>query len=194
MRRPVVSRRHWLASAGASVALACAERTRAAAESRPKVAAVFTELRLRSHAFHILTSLMGPYLFRGKWIDPGVDVVSFYADQFPQGDMTREASERFKVPLYQTIEEALCLGGKTLAVDAVCLIGEHGRYPRNELGAVMYPRKEFFDKIVAVIERSNRPVPVFNDKHLSYRWDWAKQMYDDAQRLKIPFMAGSSVP
>jgi len=62
------------------------------------------------------------------------------------------------------------------------------------LGQRMYPRKEFFDQIVAVIEKSKRPVPVFNDKHLSYRWDWAKQMYDDAQRLKIPFMAGSSVP
>ena len=37
-------------------------------------------------------------------------------------------------------------------------------------------------------------MPVFNDKHLSYRWDWAKAMYDDARRLKIPFMAGSSVP
>jgi len=47
---------------------------------------------------------------------------------------------------------------------------------------------------VAVIERSTRPVPIFNDKHLSYRWDWAKEMYDTAQRLKIPLMAGSSVP
>jgi hypothetical protein len=155
---------------------------------------VFTELRLRSHAYHILTSLMGPYLFRGKWLDPGVDVVSFYADQFPSGDMARDASERFKVPLFKTIDEALCLGGKSLAVDAVLLIGEHGRYPRNQLGQTMYPRKEFFDQIVAVIERSKRPVPVFNDKHLSYRWDSAKAMYDDAQRLKIPLMAGSSVP
>ena len=49
---------------------------------------------------------MGPYLFRGQWRDPGVDVVSFYADQFPNGDMTRDASERFKVPLYKTIDEA----------------------------------------------------------------------------------------
>jgi len=58
----------------------------------------------------------------------------------------------------------------------------------------MYPRKEFFDAIVAVMRRSDRFVPVFNDKHLSYRWDWAKGMYDDAKRLGIPLMAGSSVP
>ncbi|HMC10105.1 MAG TPA: hypothetical protein VKH44_02400, partial [Pirellulaceae bacterium] len=194
MRTYPLSRRKWMGVAAAAAASAYAPSGRAADPPRPKVAAVFTEMRLRSHAFHILTSLMGPYLFRGKWIDPGVDVVSFYADQFPNGDMTRDASERFKVPLYKTIDEALCLGGKTLAVDAVALIGEHGRYPRNELGQTMYPRKEFFDQIVAVIDRSKRPVPVFNDKHLSYRWDWAKAMYDDAQRLKIPFMAGSSVP
>jgi hypothetical protein len=149
---------------------------------------------MRSHAFHILTGLMGRYLFCGQWIDSGVDVVSFYADQFPNGDMAREASERFKVPLYKTIDEALCLGGKTMAVDAVCLIGEHGRYPRSELGQTMYPRKQFFDQIAAVVERSGKPVPVFNDKHLSYRWDWAKAMYDDARRLNMPFMAGSSVP
>src|SRR5436190_7428963 len=194
MRTYPLSRRKWMGVAAAAAASAYAPSGRAADPRGPKVAAVFTEMRLRSHAFHILTSLMGTYLFRGKWVDPGVDVVSFYADQFPNGDMTRDASERFKVPLFKTIDEALCLGGKSLAVDAVALIGEHGRYPRNELGQTMYPRKEFFDQIVAVVERSRRPVPVFNDKHLSYRWDWAKAMYDDARRLNMPFMAGSSVP
>src|SRR4029079_5265878 len=107
---------------GASAAAAAIARARSADPPRPKVAAVFTEMRLRSHAFHILKSPMGPYLFRGKWLDPGVDVVSFYADQFPNGDMARDASERFKVPLFSTIDEALCLGGNSLAVDAVCLI------------------------------------------------------------------------
>jgi hypothetical protein len=29
---------------------------------------------------------------------------------------------------------------------------------------------------------------------LSYRWDWAAEMVDVARELKIPFMAGSSVP
>src|SRR5439155_22621461 len=89
--------------------------------------------------------------------------------------------------------DALCLGGKELAVDAVLSIGEHGTYPTNAKGQHEYPRKRFFDEITAVFRRGGRAVPVFNDKHLSYRWDWAKAMYDTARELKLPLMAGSSV-
>jgi hypothetical protein len=190
-----LSRRELLVAAGsAAVACASANWGLAAEPRRPKVAAVFTELRLRSHAYNFLVNLMGRILFRGQLVDPGVDVVSFYADQFPPHDMAREASRQFKVPLFDSIDKALCLGGKELAVDAVLLVGEHGDYPANELGQVMYPRKEFFDQCAAVMKRSGRAVPLFNDKHLSYRWDWAKEMYDTAQQLKMPLMAGSSVP
>lgn len=161
---------------------------------RPKVAAVFTELRFRSHAFNILENFLEPYVFNGRKTEPGMEVVSFYADQFPENDMARDVSKRYRIPLYKTIAEAVCCGGKDLAVDAVLLIGEHGEYPFNELEQHQYPRKEFFDEIVKVVEASGRAIPIFNDKHLSYRWDWAKEMYDRAKRLRIPFMAGSSVP
>lgn len=161
---------------------------------RPRIAAVYTELREFSHAYHILEAHMGPYLFNGELTDPGVDVVSFYADQFPDKDMTREAVARLKMPLFDTIAGALTLGGDRLAVDGVLLIGEHGTYPSTELGQVMYPRKEFFDQIVAVMDKSRKYVPVFNDKHLSYRWDWAKEMYDTAKNRGFALMAGSSVP
>ena len=190
-----LTRREVLMAAGsAAVASAGSRWLCAAPPKRPKVAAVFTELRLRSHAYNFLVNLMGQILFRGKYEDPGVDVVSFYADQFPPHDMARQASRQFEIPLYDTIEKALCQGGKELAVDAVLLVGEHGDYPANELGQVMYPRKEFFDECAAVMKRSGRAVPLFNDKHLSYRWDWAKEMYDTARQLKMPLMAGSSVP
>jgi hypothetical protein len=188
------TRRQLLQFAALTAAMAALRQGRAAADPRPKVAAVFTELRLRSHAYNFLVNLMGKILFRGQWVDSGVDVVSFYADQFPSGDMSRDVSRRFGVPLFDSIDKALCLGGKELAVDAVLLVGEHGDYPVNELGQTMYPRKEFFDQCAAVMKRSGRAVPLFNDKHLSYRWDWAKEMYDTARALKMPLMAGSSVP
>src|SRR5207247_1385815 len=123
------------------------------------------------------------------------DVVSLFGDQFPAGrDMARAVSKVYSIPIFSTIAGALTLGGKELAVDAVLSIGEHGDYPRNSKGQREYPRKRFFDEIVAVFRESRRVVPVFNDKHLSYRWDWAKAMYDTARELKIPLMAGSSVP
>ena len=161
---------------------------------RPRVAAIFTEFRFRSHAYNILENFLRPYLFRGKLTDPGVDVVSFYADQFPDNDMAREASKRFGIPLFKSIDQALCVGGNKLAVDAVLSIGEHGNYPVNKRGQRMYPRKEFFDQSVAVMKRSGRFVPFFNDKHLSYRADWSQEMFETARRHGFPLMAGSSVP
>lgn len=166
----------------------------APAKKRPKVAIVYTAFAHRWHAHVLMENFLNPYLFRGKLTDPGVDVVSLYADQHPAGDLTPQTSRDYNIPVYKTISDALCLGGKELAVDAVLSIGEHGSYPKNDLGQVMYPRKRFFDEIVAVMKRSNRFVPVFNDKHLSYRWDWAKEMYDTSVEYGIPFMAGSSVP
>ena len=81
--------------------------------------------------------------------------------------MAQEVSRQYRIPIFKTIDEALCLGGKRLAVDAVLSIGEHGQYPTNELGQTEYPRKRFFDAIVAVMRRSRRFVPLYNDKHLS---------------------------
>jgi len=197
MTGAVTGRRDFLMQTGGLAAAAMFGPVAAAAQEavrRPRVAAIFTELRFRSHAFNILENFLGPYLFCGRKTDPGVDVVSFYADQFPDKDLAREVSQRFRVPLFDSIKGALCRGGDALDVDAVLLIGEHGDYPSNELGQHMYPRKEFFDQIAAVVGKSGRSVPVFNDKHLSYRWDWAKEMYDTARRLNMPLLAGSSVP
>ena len=165
------------------------------AEKRPlKIAAVLTEFTYRSHAHVLLENFLEPYLFNGKLTSSGMEVVSFYVDQFAERDMAREVAARYGIKIYPTIPGALCLGGEQLAVDGVLSIGEHGKYPINEKGQQEYPRKRFFDEIVSVFRRSGRVAPVYNDKHLSYRWDWAKEMYDTARSLKIPFMAGSSVP
>jgi hypothetical protein len=190
----MTTRRQFLGSAGTALALSTMPALAMKPKKRPKVAAIFTEFTYRSHAHVILENFLEPYLFNGKRTEPGVEVVSFFADQRPRGDMTDDVAREYKIPIFKTIDEALCLGGKELAVDAVLSIGEHGRYPRNKLGQVKYPRKRFFDAIVAVMRRSKRVVPLYNDKHLSYRWDWAREMVETARELGIPFMAGSSVP
>ena len=55
-------------------------------------------------------------------------------------DLSAEKARRFGIPTYKTVREALTLGGDTLAVDAVILIGEHGDFPTNEFHQKMYPR------------------------------------------------------
>ena len=162
--------------------------------TRTKVAVVLTIFYERSHAHVLLENFLMPYLFNGKETDSGVDIVSFYVDQFPANDMARDTAKRYGIPIYDSIDKALCLGGESLAVDAVLAIGEHGDYPSNALGQKMYPRKRFFDEITAVMKRSKRSVPIFNDKHLSYSWKQAEEMYKTSRDMKIPFLAGSSVP
>jgi hypothetical protein len=50
------------------------------------------------------------------------------------------------------------------------------------------------EQIAAVFRKTGRSVPVFNDKHLSYSWEKAKQFVAWGHELKFPLMAGSSLP
>ena len=193
-----LNRRQWLCASGSAIAWTAAGGTnlcQAAPEKRPRVAAVVTEFTYRSHAHVILENFLEPYLFNGQVTNSGMDVVSLYVDQFPEGrDMARDVARKYGIEIFPTIGATLRRGGSELAVDGVISIGEHGNYPTSERGQTMYPRKRFFDEIAAVFRQSGKSVPVFNDKHLSYRWDWAAEMMQVARELKIPFMAGSSVP
>ena len=58
----------------------------------------------------------------------------------PDGDLSGGRAREFGFQVYPTIAEALRCGGKELAVDAVLIIAEHGNYPRNEKGQILYPR------------------------------------------------------
>ncbi len=148
-----------------------------------------------SHAQHIVDRFLDGYGWNGTHHYPPMDLVSLYVDQVGSTDLSRERASRHPtMKLCASIPEALTLGGSKLAVDGVVLVGEHGRYPRNEKGQTEYPRYEFFKQIVGVFRSSGRSVPVFSDKHLSWNWEWAREMYDTARQLEFPFMAGSSLP
>jgi hypothetical protein len=158
-----------------------------------KVAALITEYRRNSHADVIIGKILEGYLQDGG-AGPNLRLVSMYVDQFPANDMSRELARKHKFTIAETIAGALTLGGNSLAVDGVLSIGEHGKYPHNEKGQHLYPRRRFFEGIAAAFARTNKSVPVFNDKHLAATWDDAKWMYDKSRELFVPFLAGSSLP
>ncbi len=164
-------------------------------KGRLKLAAIVTRYFKYSHAQHIVDRLLDGYGWQGSYHHPPMDVVSLYVDQVGPDDLSRERASRHpEMKIYPTIAEALTRGSSKLAVDGVVVVGEHGKYPRNEKGQTEYPRYQFFQQIVEVFRSSSRTVPVFNDKHLSWKWEWAKEMYDTSRSMQFPFMAGSSLP
>ncbi len=158
----------------------------AMAQASPKrIAIIATVYKYLTHAQHIGDRFIIGYPRDGEWHKPPVEVVSLYVDQPP--------SIR-KLPTYPTIAEALRCGGSKLAVDAVMIIAEHGDYPVNEKGQILYPRFEFFEQVAKVFEEDGRSVPVYNDKALSYSFEKALKMRDTSRRLKFPMLAGSTLP
>jgi len=166
----------------------------APARGPKRMAIVATVWKYLSHAQHMGDRFLVGYPIDGAWRTPNVEVVSLYVDQKPDDDQSAERARSFGFSVHPTIAEALRCGGDKLAVDSVLVIGEHGEYPRNEKGQILYPRYEFFKQIVAVFEADGRAVPVYNDKHLSYSFAKAREMVADSRRLKFPMLAGSSLP
>jgi hypothetical protein len=169
------------------------------ATSRPKIAAVITIYQKLSHGQHIVDRFLEGYGWNGEHHHPAMDLVSLYVDQRGAGqlgpDLTDDRAQRFPgMKVYPTIAEALTQGTGKLAVDGVVIVGEHGKYPRNEKGQTLYPRYEFMQQVIEVFRSSGKSVPVFNDKHLSWSWDHAKEMYDTSKKMGFPYMAGSSLP
>src|SRR5205809_7944979 len=140
-----------------------------------RIAVVTTIYRYLSHAQHMADRFLIGYPHAGQWHRPDMKVVSLYVDQKPEGDQSAERGKEFGFTVYPTIAEALRCGGDKLAVDAVLIIGEHGKYPKSAFGQTQYPRYELFKQVVEVFEKDGRVAPVLHEKHLSWKWDWAKE-------------------
>jgi len=158
------------------------------------VAAIVTVYRHNSHADIIVSRLLQTDTLDGKGKDSPLKLVSLYTDQRATGDTSKflAASHRFRIS--DSIEDALTLGTGKLAVDGVLLIAEHGNYPKSPTGNTQYPKRRFWDETIKVFKASERVAPVFVDKHLADNWTDAKFIYDTAREMKIPLMAGSSLP
>ena len=173
---------------------AWASQKLAGAAGRKKIAALSTTYHVRSHSDNFITRFLEGYWIDQRHYESPADVVSLYMDQVHPADIGHRLSTAYHFPVTKSIADALTLGTGKLSVDGVLMVAEHGEYPFNDKQQQLYPRYEFFEQIVQVFRRSGRSVPVFSDKHLSYDWTKAKQMYDWSRELNFPFMAGSSLP
>lgn len=160
---------------------------------RPRVAAINSIYRLRSHAYHIAGRFIHGYTRNGFHHQPPFDLVRMWNHQQPKDDLGPSVCKTHRIELTKTIEEALGVNGG-LDVDAILLIIEHGDYPVNDRGQVLYPRYEFFEQIVDVFRKVGRSVPIFVDKHLSYDHKLAAKMVSTANEMNFGLMAGSSLP
>lgn len=166
----------------------------ALSEERPKVAGLTTVYYHNSHSDLILGRFVETDTLDFKGPELPLDLVSLYVDQFPENDTSRAVAKKHGVPIFGNVRQALTLGTGKLAVDGIFLIAEHGRYEKSETGQTIYPKKRLFAEVIEVFEESGCVVPVFMDKHLADNWEDAKWIYDEARRLGIPMMAGSSIP
>jgi hypothetical protein len=189
-----ITRRRFLATTTSALGIASlGQPSNAETPGRPpRVASINSIYRYKSHAYHIAGRFIHGYTREGAHHQPPFQLVRMYNDQYPDDDLSRDVCGRHKIDLSKTVAEAL--GGERLDVDAVLLICEHGDYPLNEFGQILYPRYELFRQIVEVFRRSKRSVPVFVDKHLSYDHRRAAEMVATARELNFGLMAGSSLP
>jgi hypothetical protein len=193
-----MNRRDFLAAAAALTAGSLSSpRLTASGANRKRIASINSVYFKLSHAYHITGRFIYGYTLKGRHHKPAFDVARMYNHQYHAGgrmhDLSRPLAKAKGIELADTV--AAALGGKdSLDVDGVLLIIEHGDYPRNKLGQILYPRHEFFDQVVEVFKASKRGVPVFCDKHLSYDHVKARKMYDTAKEMGFGLMAGSSLP
>ena len=208
--KPGSTRRRFLEMTGATVGMAGlgdpvgpvrgseAEQPPAPSSGgRSKVAALTTVYHYLSHAYHIVGRFIDGFsIHDGTGLHkPPFEIASLFIEQTSEAtDLGRAKARLHGIRQSPSIADALTLGTGKLAVDAVLLIAEHGEYPYNEKLQKLYPRGRFFGEVLEVFRSSGAAVPVFSDKHLSYSRPEAQQMVDQAKILKVPLMAGSSLP
>ncbi len=164
-------------------------------QKRPRIACLISYWGLpTSHADWIVNKLIDGYWWKGAPTASQIEVVSVYIHQFDTSLLGQKVCKAKNIPIYKSVSEAVTLGGTELAVDGVVIVCEHGNYPTDLKGHWLLPRWWIYQQVIQVFEKSQRSVPVFNDKHFSYNWDDAKWMFDKSRELNFALSGGSSIP
>jgi hypothetical protein len=166
---------------------------RSATGERRPIAVLGSVYRPLSYLYHLAGRFLHGFPQDGEIRFPSHRIASLWVDQVPENDLSREMSRKFGIRRARTIREAL-VEGNGLAIEGVLIVAEHGNYPRNERGQILYPRSAIFKEVVEAFRASGRSVPVFVAKHLSYSFAQADEMVETAARIGFPLMAGSAVP
>src|SRR5258706_5874639 len=121
---------------------------------RPKLAVILTSYGPTSHGLCYCTKLLEGKQFDDHFEEPHCQVVAMHLMEKLRNDIGVDTVKKHNVPLYQSVAAALCRGGDELAVDGGVIIGEQGRFPLNEKGQQLYPRRELFDQVIGVFRPS----------------------------------------
>src|SRR5258707_3880107 len=155
-----ITRRDWLAGATATALWGGLQ------PAKPKsVTAVLTAYEKGLHADVLIGKILEGWTQDGG-DGPALTLASMYVEQFTANDLARPLAKKYNVPLFDTIEKAVTVGGDRIPVDGVISVGEHGDYPWNDQEQHLYPRRRFFKEITDTFQNYGRVVPVFTDKHL----------------------------
>jgi hypothetical protein len=193
------SRRNFLASAaaltiGGGLSAKTASQVNPSREGRVPLAVLGTVYRPLSYLYHLAGRFLHGYPRNGEHHQPAQYVHSLWVEQAPENDLSREVCRKFGVRRARTVADALLCADGRLSVRGVLIAAEHGNYPRNDKGQILYPRYEIFEQVVDTFRRAGASVPVFVAKHLSYDFGRARRMVEWADELGFPLLAGSTLP
>jgi hypothetical protein len=142
-----------------------------------RIAIVASSYGALSDAQHIGDRFLVGYPRDGAWHKPDMKVVSLYVDQpaSSTGDQSAARAKEFAFEVYPTVAQALRVGGSTLAVDAVVVVGDFAR------------------QCIEVFDADRAAVPLFSFQQVSAGFDNARAVVDASRRLKFPLLAGSAL-
>jgi hypothetical protein len=171
-------------SAGPSASIDSANR-------RP-IAVLGSVYRPLSYLYHLAGRFLHGCTIDGQPWMPQHRIASLWLDQTPENDLSREIARKFGILRARTIRDALVVDGQ-LAVNGVLIVAEHGNYPRNEFGQILYPRAPIFDEVIKAFRAVGQTAPIFIAKHLSYSLAQAGEMIESSRDLLLRVAAGSAV-
>lgn len=196
------SRRRFLASAaGLSIAgglsnSASGIHTKPApprVDGRDPIAVLGTVYRPLSCMYHLAGRFLHGWPDGDRLHIPAQSVSTLWVEQAPENDVSRALAREFNFRKTRTVHEAL-VDGNRLSVRGVMIVAEHGNYPRNDVGQVLYPRFDIFAQVVAAFHEVGQVAPVYVARHLSHDFGKAKQMVAWSKQLGFPLLAGSATP